>query len=62
MYLIVYAIVLYSCGELLLFIIPYFLGRIILVKSKFFLIHSYDEKLACQKILEKKGIKGFQVL
>lgn len=58
-----YTVVLYSGGELsLLYYLTYYsVGRIILAMSKFFLMRSYDEKLACQKILEKKGIKGFQV-
>lgn len=27
-----------------------------------FLMCSFDEKIACQKILNKKGLKGYQVL
>lgn len=25
-------------------------------------LNSYDEKVACKKILEKKGLQGFQVI
>ena len=25
-------------------------------------VNSYDEKVACQKILDKKGLKGYQVI
>jgi len=27
-----------------------------------FIVSSYDEKVACKKILEKKGLQGFQVI
>lgn len=25
------------------------------------IMYSYDDKIACQKILDKKGLKGYQV-
>lgn len=27
-----------------------------------FVLASFDDKLACQKILDKKGLKGYQVM
>lgn len=33
----------------------------VLISHKYFL-YSYDDKTACEKILDKRGLKGYQVI